>query len=461
MKLSGNMQTELAQKQTQRLVLSQEIQLSLRLLHLPIMELRQVISQQMLQNPVLEEVEDDRAETEAVETERDELEPAWEDYLPNMSEPLPPEDEDRGSYLENSLRSKPPNLREHLLRQLRISSPSEMAEAKLLVENIDDSGYLRTSIEQIAGEHRLPPEKLKKALTLIHSFDPPGVGARDLRESLLIQLRLSGEEDSLPFTTISLHFEALKRKKYSFIAEKLGVKQKEVRRSVERITTLEPNPGSRFNSTTARYITPEIVLRRVKGNYQITLNDENMPRLRINPFYRKLMEKGADHSGLHSFLSEKFKEALWVIRSINQRQNTILKVTRCIIEEQKEFLEKGAASLKPLRLSDVAEKVGLHESTISRAVTNKYIETEKGTLELKDFFSTAIKKGKQPISAGSIKASISSIVAEENPKNPLSDARICSRLSEKGMKIARRTVAKYREELRILPHFLRRREGEI
>ena len=454
------MQMELAQKQTQRLVLSQEIQLSLRLLHLPLMELRQVINQQLLQNPVLEEVEDDRAEMENPETdEQGELEPMWEDYLPNMSEPLPPEDEDRGGYLENSLRSKPPGLREHLLRQLRISPPPEMAEAKLLVENIDDSGYLRTPIEQIASEHRLPPERLKKALTLIHSFDPPGVGARDLRECLLIQLRLSGEEDSLPFTIISLYLEALKRKKYSFIAGKLGVRQEEIRRSIGRITTLEPNPGSRFNSTPARYITPEIVLRRVKDNYRIILNDENMPRLRINPFYKKLMEKDTDHPGLHSFLSEKFKEALWVIRGINQRQNTILKVTRCIIEEQKEFLEKGAASLKPLRLRDVAEKVGLHESTISRAVTNKYIETEKGTLELKDFFSTAIKKGKQPISAGSIKASIGSIVAGENPKNPLSDARICSRLSEKGMKIARRTAAKYREELRILPHFLRRKEG--
>jgi len=330
--------------------------------------------------------------------------------------------------------------------------PADLAER--IAEAVAASGP--TAIVQESLDPVL--EEAERAMEMVQAMDPPGVGARDLRECLLTQLRTRGQQESLAGRVVDEHLDDLEHKRYPQIARAVGVSTAVIQEVAECIGELEPKPGHQFNDEPPQYIIPDVILESIDGQYHISINDEDLPRLRISPLYRKLLAaKDADGDDAREYILSKFKSAIWLMRSIEQRRRTIYKVTECIVHKQREFLDKGIAYLKPLRLREVAEMVSIHESTVSRVTTNKYIQTPRGIFELKFFFSSGLDTdGKDQASAKSIKARIREMVEHEDSKKPLNDQKIADALAGEGVKIARRTVAKYREELGILPSSLRK-----
>lgn len=467
------LEQRLFQKQVQKMVLSQQMQQALHILQLPIIELRQVIQQELVQNPTLEETqpaaekdaenqeENHDEETRNLIEEMEEIAKShelWEEYLRHfdLSDTFSTaSDEEKDAYAKTLLTVKP-NLQTRLLRQLRISNCPDYDIGELIIGNIDEHGYLRTSIQEIADTSGSSQKKVEKTLTLIQSFEPAGVGARDLRECLLIQLRSRKEENQLVVKIVSEHLEELEKKKYSQIAGSLAIKVEDVKEAEKIVAALEPKPGHKFNPVPTQYILPDVSIKKIGSEYQIIVNDGDMPELRINPFYRKLL-KDNPSSDTKKYLTEKFKSALWLIKSIGQRKRTIYRTAECLLKKQREFFDKGIPFLKPLRLKDVAQELNLHESTISRITTDKYVETAQGIFELKYFFSGTLKNHKEgAMSTRSIKAKLASIIKNENQAEPLSDGKITELMKKDGINIARRTVAKYREQLRILPSHLRK-----
>ena len=326
-----------------------------------------------------------------------------------------------------------------------------------IIGNIDENGYLQSSLEELTGSLSASGREVKKVLSLIHTFDPSGVGARDLKECLLIQLRNMGKEDTLEAKIIAEYLRELVKKRYPCIAKSMGVSLDKITRSAKVISGLEPKPGSNFAPKKNQSIIPELILKQVDGEYQVIMNDGSMPRLRINPLYRKLTNKDNPESGAKEYLLDKFKSAMWVIKSIEQRRKTIRRVAECIVKKQREFLDKGIEYLKPCTLKEIALEIGMHESTVSRVTTNKYIDTPQGTFELKFFFTSEISsKDNGPLSSRSIRAKIQELIEAEDKEHPLSDGELARRLLSLGIPLARRTVAKYRESIGILPSALRK-----
>jgi RNA polymerase sigma-54 factor len=494
---------QLAQRLTQSLVLSPQMQQSLALLQAPTLELKALVEQEMQQNPVLEEAAAPEADQEQSErskgeddepteapdpaeppadvtfdpaTEKPNGEPAddflaeferlaqldqeWRDHFAQTNIPMrqSAEEEEKRQFMFDSLVA-PTSLQEILLEQVRESALTEEQRpiAEMLIGNIDDHGYLKANIDELAFSTNIPAEKIQAVLQVIQSFDPPGVGARDLQECLLRQLERAGEQESIEYRIIKDYMEALGKRRIPEIARGLDLSVDEVQDAIGRISRLEPRPGRAFVADNNQYILPEVFVQRVGDDFAVTTNNEQIPHLRISNTYKDLMAQSGNSAEVLNYIREKIRAGKFLIKSLHQRQQTILSIGQEIVKRQREFMEKGVAFLKPLTMVQVAEVVGVHETTVSRAVSGKYMQTPQGIFEMKYFFTAGIQTATgEGMSNTSVKDMIADMFRKEDPTKPLSDQEIVKMLQEKGIVIARRTVAKYRSELNILPSNLRK-----
>jgi RNA polymerase sigma-54 factor len=465
------LETKLLLKTTQKLVMTATLQQAIKLLPLSRLELIQKVHQEILENPFLEEVatqeisDTDLANAELPQEtspESEEFEVDWEaylqdfssspDYVPTISKEVPS--------LEATLKSET-SLAEHLLWQLSLTVHDELEKqiGTYLIGNIDDDGYLQCQTEEVAKGFEIKEEQIWAVLEVIQSFDPPGVGARDLQESLLIQLHHLEMDDSLAWKIVQHYLSQLDERYFQKIAKSFGATLNEVIAAVGLIRTLDPKPGSRFNSPRVEYIVPDVVIIKVDDDYQVVLNEDGMPSLRINALYQNVLRQNDGmQSDTREYLEEKFRSAIWLMKSVEQRRQTLLRVTKSLCKFQREFLDKGLAYLKPLVLKDVADDIGMHESTVSRVTTNKYVYTPQGVFELKFFFHSGLESlDGDAMSSVSVKDIIRKAVAAEDSRKPLTDQQLMIILEAKGVKIARRTIAKYRQELHIAPASRRKR----
>lgn len=461
-------------EQTQKLIMTPELRQAITVLQLSSLELGLYIEQQLQENPLLEiNEEGQEADTEVQEpTEGDdaseqagEYDMDWQEYFQDSSDlgfPKVERNPDQAEYTYENFLTQAPTMTEHLMFQLRLSrcKNSERVIGEYLIGNIDGNGYLQTTVEDAARQLGVPAEEVERVLAIIQTFDPMGVGARNLEECLLIQVDQMGIKDSLLRQVIKNHLVDLAKGKIGRMAQVMGVTVQEIQRVADIIKTLDPKPGRNFsNPNDTRYIVPDIVLQKVEGEYVILVNDVSVPRIIINNTYRSVLNKDRNSdSKTRRFVESKLNAAAWLLRSIEQRRMTLYKVASCLVELQRDFLERGVKYLKPLNLKKVADIVGLHESTVSRATSNKYIQTPQGVLEMKYFFSSGlVNSAGSATSAESIKRIIQETVAAEDSMNPLNDQKIVEMLKIRGIAISRRTVAKYRDEMGIAPIRKRKR----
>ncbi|MBW2315703.1 MAG: RNA polymerase factor sigma-54 [Deltaproteobacteria bacterium] len=482
---------------SQQLVMTPQLQQAIKLLQLSRLELAGVVEQELQENPVLEEtmdVEEERDSAQAAEAHLTQPEPEtaetaaadqsgdatvtdreptdaekiadvdWQNYMdayPQTGMAPIREDDERPS-IENTL-SRSETLAEHLEWQLQLASfkSEEVEAAHWIIGNIDDDGYLQSTIEEICGQSGIDTETVEAALVQVQSFDPTGVGARDLRECLLIQCRVIGLKNPLAIRIIDEHVDALTRRDFRGLARALGIPIEEVSAAADVIGQLEPKPGRPFGGDDPVYIIPDIYVYKLGDDFHVQLNEDGLPKLRISNLYREVLSKEAGApKETREYVQEKVRSALWLIKSIHQRQRTIYKVMQSIIRHQREFFDKGIAYLKPLNLRDVAEDIEMHESTVSRVTTNKYAHTSQGIFELKYFFNSSINRTDgEAIASASVKEKIRKIIAAEDPRRPLSDQRIAEMLKAGQIDIARRTVTKYREAMNVLSSTKRRQVG--
>jgi RNA polymerase sigma-54 factor len=448
------------------------LQQAIKLLPLSRLELIQKVHQEMLENPLLEEavtseegepdVADDELSQETEEATSDDLDIDWEAYLQDSgSDPSLPSDTDKETpSLEATLRNET-SLTEHLLWQLSLAVRTDLDKqiGMYLIGNIDDDGYLQCPVEEVAAAFGVTADCVEDVLRIVQSFDPAGAGARDLRECLLIQLQHLDMVDSLAGAMIRQDLSQIDERNFRKWAKELDVSLEEVVAAVKLIRELDPKPGSRYNAQRVEYIIPDVVVVKMGDDYQIMLNDDGMPRLRINTLYQSILRRSDSvQSDTKEYLEEKFRSAVWLMKSIEQRRQTLLKVAKSLCKFQHEFLDQGLPYLRPLVLKDVAEDIGMHESTVSRVTTNKYIHTPQGVFELKFFFHSGLDSvDGDSMSSVSVKEIIRKAVAAEDTRNPLTDQQLVMLLEQKGVRIARRTIAKYRQELRIPPASQRKR----
>ncbi|GAV21550.1 RNA polymerase factor sigma-54 [Carboxydothermus pertinax] len=450
-------------EQTQKLILTPELKQAITILQLNTLELVNFIEQQVEANPLLEIENDDDKEVDEIEEmeERQEMREIAE-YFADSSDLGPgfsQKDEEKRSYEPAS--SADNSLWEHLSFQLHFLKLPQLDNkiGEFIIGNIDENGYLTCAPEEIAEILKIEKEVVLRVLKIIQNFDPPGVGARGLLECLLIQAEQKNLLTPLIKEIITNYLPDLAQSKYLKVANRLGVAVEEVYRAMEVIKSLDPKPGRNFAALKeVRYVVPDITVEKVEGEYIILVNDSLLPRLNINNVYRNILKQKGHDEKTKKYVEKKLNQAIWLIKSIEQRRFTLYRVARFIVDYQREFLEYGLKYLKPLTLKQVAKELNLHESTISRACANKYMATPRGTFELKYFFATALESEKGNFSSStSIKAQIKELIARENPQDPLSDQKIADILTQGGVKISRRTVAKYREELGILAAAKRRK----
>ena len=475
-------------KLTQQLVMTPQLQQAIKLLQLSQLELVDVVQQELQENPVLEETPEldeelpaeVRAENESPDTAAAEVsaeatspEPSdvdkiadidWQNYMdayPQTGMGVNRDDDERRS-LEATLTQRP-TLADHLEWQLHLSEfgDEEGRAAEWIIGNIDERGFLRASVEDLARQSGLPVEIIEAALAKIQRFDPPGVAARDLRECLLNQLGPLGIRDPLVRTILEDHIDLLQKRDFRRLAKVLDIPIEEVAAAAGVISRLDPRPGRAYGGEDPIYIVPDIHVYKVGDEFHIVLNEDGLPKLKINSLYRDVLARDRSvEKGTRDYVQEKVRSALWLIKSIHQRQRTIYKVMQSIIKHQREFFERGIAFLKPLNLRDVADDIGMHESTVSRVTTNKYAHTPQGIFELKYFFNSSINRvDGDAIASESVKEKIRKIISAEDPRRPLSDQRIASMLKQSNIDIARRTVTKYRESMNILSSTKRREVG--
>ena len=460
-----------SQSLTQQQVLAPQLQQSLQILQAPMLELRNLIQLEVEGNPVLEEdiveptVEDRQREQDEFKEEFDrlaKLDDEWRDYMAQSSSysAKSHEDEERRQFFFDSLVSSE-TLQQHLLQQLHVGDleESDRKMAELIIGNIDDVGFLQTSLEDIAKNTGVELEDLERLLLHIQTFHPVGVCARNLGECLLIQLRRLGKEQSLEYRIVANHLEDLGKRRYPEIARKLDTTVDQVQRCANFIATLDPKPGQIFTADPNNYVLPDVHVERIDGTFTITLNGDQIPHLRISNTYKDLMSQdGKNNNEVKDYIREKIRSGKFLIKSIHQRQQTISNIAHEIVARQKEFLEKGSSALKPMTMVQIADAVGVHETTVSRAISGKYMTTPHGVFEMKYFFTPGYQTaGGESMSNTSVKGVIADLVKNEDAKSPLSDKEIVEILSKRGIPIARRTVAKYRTELNILPSNMRKR----
>jgi RNA polymerase sigma-54 factor len=381
----------------------------------------------------------------------------WSNYLDEYNTPgrVHYEAEDRDTPRFESFIARKESLNDHLLWQFLMTKPNREEEriASLIIGNLNKDGYLDVTAEEIAAASDAAPEKVEEILSLMQTFDPIGVCARDLRECLLIQARYLGLENTIVTDIVTDHLQNLEKKNYKAICKALKRSMDEVISAVNVIKSLEPKPGREFSDEPPQYINPDIYVYKLEDDFVIMLNDDGMPKLRVNSFYKSSITRGKKISGdAEDYIQEKMRSAAWLIKSIHQRQKTIYRVMESILQFQREFFDKGIAHLKPMVLRDVAQDIGMHESTISRVTTNKYAFTPQGIFELKYFFNSSIRRSHGgTIASASVQDKIRQIILSEDPKKPFSDDKIAKLLKNDEIHIARRTVAKYREMLKVLP----------
>lgn len=481
-------------------VLAPQLQQSLALLQAPTLELRALVAQELEQNPLLEELQEIDMEQRRREEEghsdnsldpaeppedtqfdpaqeKDSGEPVddfqaefeklvqldqeWRDHFAQTNVPnrTSEDEEERRQYMFDSLVSET-SLQEHILEQLRQSDAPEKVRpiAELVIGNIDDYGYLVGSVDELALMTGIPGDYILDALKLIQTFHPPGVGGRDLREVLMLQLERDNRENTLEYRILRDHMEALGRRRIPEIARHTASQVEQVQAALERIALLDPRPGRAFLPEVNQYVVPEVFVNKVEGQYVVTLNNEQTPHLRISNTYKDLMSRSDSSQEIREYIREKIRAGKFLIKSLHQRQQTILNIANEIVARQEEFLEHGVSHLKPMTMVQVAEAVGVHETTVSRAVSGKYMDTPLGVFEMKYFFTSGIRtESGEGMSNASVKEIIQDMVRREPPEKPYSDDVIVKKLKEKEIVIARRTVAKYRDELNILPSHLRRK----
>lgn len=461
-----------SQSLNQQQAIAPQMQQSLQLLQAPTLELRHMIQQELETNPTLEdetpeisleeqpppEDNDDGFDDEFAELSQ--LEEDWREYLAESRVTTPRRDDadEKHQYLIDSLYEKK-TLQEHLMDQLGLAdlSPKLRKIGEILIGSIDNNGFLQTRLDDLCFQLGIPLPDLEETLKVIHNFDPVGVGAEDLRECLMIQLRRLGKENTLEARIVDTHLDDLARKKFQVIARKLNVTPENISRSAAFIATLDPKPGSRFAPDTNTYVTADVTVEKSRDGFTISLDNEQIPRLRISSAYKEIMAQSASGREARGYIRDKIRSGKFLIRSIRQRQQTIETIAREIVTRQEEFFTHGPEHLKPMNMAQVAEAVGVHETTVSRAVSGKYMSTPYGLFEMKYFFTSGYEtESGESMSNTSVKQALAKIVENEDPKKPLSDEKLVSELKEQGIKIARRTVAKYREALNILPSHLRK-----
>jgi len=416
--------------------MTQELRQAITILQYPILELIDYLKEVAVENPVVE-IEDNNFLT------------SFNNYL-KESLNLNYNNEKKEWKILDSIPEPSVSLQEYLLEQIAdLNLPNiELKILRFLIGNIDENGYLRITNEEVAAKFNQTLEDIENLVNIIQSFEPVGVGARSLQECLLLQIKKKYPFDHLAYQIINKYFTDFAEKRWNKIAKSLEINLSEVEQISALISTLNPKPGSDFQRTMPVFIIPDLTLEKVEGEYIIFVNDSILPKIRINPYYENLLQAGDQET--KNFIKERLNSALWLLKGIEQRRLTLSKVARIIVDEQRDFFEMGKGFLKPLILRDVAEKLGIHESTVSRATANKYMETPRGIFALKDFFATGIRTETGEVIANTnIKLRIKSLIAGENKIKPLSDQEITSILQDQGINISRRTVAKYREELKI------------
>ena len=468
MALQQRLQTRLSQK----LILTPSLQQAIKLLPMSTLELVDLLTQEVVENPMLEEVPTEDLQSAEAATQADkadsaasekETQDSWDDadyeyffgdYLDGYRPRAPRGEVKELPPIENTL-STQSSLADHLMWQLSLRTgdddPLVREIGSAIIGNLNDDGYLVASVEEIAGMGQWPLDDVERVLGVIQSFDPVGVAARGLQECLLLQIAHLGLSDTASDTIVREHLKLLQNHQGQEIARRLDLSIDELKHHIDVIRQLDPKPGSRHNPTSSQYVIPDVYVVKVEDRYVAMLNDDGMPQLRISPVYRRLLDKRTENSDeTRAYVKEKFRSALWLIKSVDQRQKTIHKVATSIITFQGEFLDRGIEFLRPLVLRDVANDIGMHESTVSRVVNNKYMHTPQGVFEMKYFFHSGISSAYgENVSSVTIKQRIRKIIEEESPQKPLSDSRIVRLLQDEGLVLARRTIAKYREELRI------------
>jgi RNA polymerase sigma-54 factor len=496
---------QLSQRLSQSLVLAPQLQHSLALLQAPTLELKALVEQELEQNPVLEEIaapetelrdkpvpeeEDAPAEppfeaaseqgaeppVDDFQAEFDQLvqlDQEWREHFSQMNVSIrrSPEEEEKRQFMFDSL-TVGTSLADALMEQVRETdlTDEQRGIAELIVGNIDDFGYLKTTVAELSASTSLLEQKISEVLKIIQSFDPPGIGAADLRECLMLQLERADRRESLEYRIIRDFMNELGRRRIQEIARGTGQPVDEVQAALARIARLEPRPGRAFLPDNDQYVLPEVFVQKSGDGFVVTTNDEQIPHLRISNTYKDIMAKGGNSPEVKDYIREKIRAGKFLIKSLHQRQQTIKKIAEEIVKRQREFMEKGVAHLKPMTMAQVAvvvptgrrdedgrEILGVHETTVSRAVSGKYMQTPQGIYEMKFFFTSGLRSATgTDVSNASVKDMIAEIFKREDPARPLSDQEVVKMVAEKGITIARRTVAKYRDELHILPSNLRK-----
>jgi RNA polymerase sigma-54 factor len=479
-------------KLSQQLIMTPQLQQAIKLLQLSRLELVDTINQEMEENPLLEEASPDEGneeevhaqveediqsieheDTKAVErTEeltgegdgREEFD--WNNYLEDYGPVGVSYDrKDSDTLTLDNIFTESPSLTEHLMWQMKLSpfNGEEVRVGSQIVGNLDNNGYLCASLAEIAQLENVSEEYVEAVIKKVQEFDPPGIAARNLQECLLIQARMLGVKDLIVEIIIRDHLKDLELKNYVHIARKLKVPIREVEIAVLLISNMDPKPGSMYSEEKVQSIIPDVYVVKAGDEYKIILNDDGLPRLRISNFYREIMAGLSSHDPSEEkngkkYIRDKVQSATWLIKSIQQRQKTIYKVAESIVKHQREFFDKGINYLKPLVLRNIADDVEMHESTISRVVTNKYMHSHRGIFEMKYFFGSSVQRTSgETIASKSVKEEIKQLIVKEDPKKPYSDCEIVDLLKGRGIDIARRTVAKYREMIGILPSSKRKK----
>lgn len=464
-------QQKLQVKLSQRLILTPSLQQAIKLLPMTMLELVDMMNQEMVENPLLEEVQSeelqqtdevakvDKSDTDLALTA--EKQDTWDDadyeyffgdYLNDGYKPRAPQGFKEPLPIENTL-FVASSLSDHLLWQLSLQTDDDFLReiGSAIIGNLDEDGYLVASIEEIAAMGEWPESEVERVLLFVQKFDPVGVAARTLKECLLLQIRHLELAGTPSEAIVENHLKLLQKHQASELAQRVDLSIEELKPYIEIIRHLDPKPGRRHNPFQSQYVIPDVYIMKIDDEFVAALNEDGLPRLGISPVYRRMLEKSSRNSDeTRAYVREKFRSALWLIKSIDQRQKTIHKVAISIINFQREFLDRGIEYLRPLVLRDVANDIGMHESTVSRVVNNKYMHTPQGVFEMKYFFHSGVHNSYgESVSSVTIKQRIRKIVESEDLSKPLSDSRIASRLEDAGLILARRTIAKYREELKI------------
>jgi RNA polymerase sigma-54 factor len=454
--------------QRQEMRMNPRLYQAMDLLYLPLLELEQHLKQELVQNPFLEmrEPEEEfaeQAEAEAEEKTEEEEEVDWEEILLDGFDPgyRTAPTRERPEEVVEKVGETTIDLWDHLLAQLYQNNGYEDGDMRIgeeIIGNIDEDGYLTCSVEEVASTIDATVEDVERVLDRIQHFDPAGVGARDLRECLLLQIEDRLGRDTLPYRIVDLHFGELSTHKYHEIARALGITPQQAQDAADDIAAFDPKPGRKYAPDEGDYVTPDIIVEEVEGEYVVTLNDGDLPRLRISRTYQLLAQNGEFKGKAKEFAQAKLNGANWIIQAIEQRRQTMLKTMHVILERQREFFEKGIHFLRPLTLKEVADEIGMHESTVSRVTNEKFVQTPRGVFRLKFFFSSGLSTEEgEDVSARGVKARIEELISREESQDPLTDQQIVEQLRSEGIQIARRTVQKYRDQLGILSSRYRKR----